>query len=90
MCVRWFSGFLFVSLVVNCAQAQKTNLKHVPPPRQAINQEMYAPYWTLEPGWHTDIELRNNRKSDVTVMPSLRTASGTEIPLHRRQFRRMR
>jgi hypothetical protein len=82
MRARWFSGFLFVSLVLSSAQAQKTNLKHVPPPpRKAVNQEMYAPYWTLEPGWHTDIELRNNRKSDLTVTPALRTASGTEIPL---------
>lgn len=23
-------------------------------------QEIYAAYWTMEPGWHTEIELRNN------------------------------
>ena len=30
------------------------------PRRAPTNQEVVAPFWTLEPGWDTQLELRNN------------------------------
>lgn len=45
-------------------------------------QESYAPYWTSEPGWTTELELKNNLlKAPLTVTPVLRLASGKEIAL---------
>ena len=45
-------------------------------------QESYAPYWTSEPGWTTELQLKNNLVSaPLTVTPVLRLASGREIPL---------
>jgi hypothetical protein len=44
--------------------------------------EQYAVYWTAEPGWKTEIHLRNNLPSQsLTVTPALRTADGTESAL---------
>src|SRR5207237_4255003 len=44
--------------------------------------EQYAVYWTAEPGWKTEIHLRNNLPSQsLTVTPALRTADGTESTL---------
>ena len=40
------------------------------------------PYWTSEPGWDTELQLKNNLASGpLTVTPVLRLASGEEIPL---------
>lgn len=45
--------------------------------------EQFAPYWTAEPGWHTELQLRNNLVSDdLTVRPSLRLSDGTEVDLN--------
>jgi hypothetical protein len=45
-------------------------------------QESFAPYWTSEPGWTTELQLKNNLPSKpLTVTPVLRLASGQEIPL---------
>ena len=45
-------------------------------------QESFAPYWTSEPGWTTELQLKNNLPSQsLTVTPVLRLASGHEIPL---------
>lgn len=45
-------------------------------------QEQFAPYWTSEPGWATELQLRSNLPSKpLTVTPVLRVASGREIPL---------
>ena len=45
-------------------------------------QESYAPYWTSEPGWTTELQLKNNLPSaSLTVTPVLRLASGKEIQL---------
>jgi hypothetical protein len=45
-------------------------------------QEQYVAYWTLEPGWTTYLEMRNNVLAhDVTVTPVLRAAVGTEFAL---------
>jgi hypothetical protein len=45
-------------------------------------QESFAPYWTSEPGWESELQLRNNiEKSPLTVTPVLRLANGREIVL---------
>lgn len=45
-------------------------------------QEVFAPYWTAEPGWETELQLKNNLTSgSLSVTPVLRLASGKEIPL---------
>ena len=41
-----------------------------------------ASYWSLEPGWNTELEIRNNLvERQLTVTPVLRTAAGREIAL---------
>ena len=53
-----------------------------PPTSPKLPQEMLAPYWTLEPGWDSELELRNNLlQESLTVQPVLRSASGEEFPL---------
>ncbi len=45
-------------------------------------QEVSAAYWTLEPGWNTDLEMRNNLHSrELTITPVLRNAAGQELSL---------
>jgi hypothetical protein len=45
-------------------------------------QEVSASYWTLEPGWNTELEMRNNlRYWELTITPVLRSAAGQELPL---------
>jgi len=45
-------------------------------------QEQFATYWTAEPGWHTDLQLRNNMANQtLTVTPVIRSADGSEISL---------
>src|ERR1700733_839406 len=62
-----------VAIVAVSAYAEK-------PVRQP--QESFAPYWTSEPGWDTELQLKNNLASGpLTVTPVLRVASGEEIPL---------
>ena len=44
--------------------------------------EQYATYWTSEPGWDTELQMKNNlAAAPLTVTPVLRLASGQEIPL---------
>jgi hypothetical protein len=44
--------------------------------------EQFAVYWTEEPGWHTDLQLRNNLAAkELVVTPALRSADGTEANL---------
>ena len=44
--------------------------------------EQYIAYWTAEPGWRTELQLRNNRvAADLTVTPALRSAGGDETAL---------
>jgi len=45
-------------------------------------QQMVVPYWTLEPGWDTELEVRNNMaQQKLTIIPVLRTPEGQEVPL---------
>ena len=46
------------------------------------SSEQYATYWTSEPDWDTELQLKNNLASaPLTVTPILRMASGREISL---------
>jgi hypothetical protein len=77
--------FLFSSLL--CAQSGPP--PHPPRPKlvgpakwEPSSQEISASYWTLEAGWNTDVEMRNNLTSrELTVTPVLRSASGQEVAL---------
>jgi len=45
-------------------------------------QEVVASYWSLEPGWNTELEIRNNlAERQLTVTPVLGTAAGRETAL---------
>jgi IPT/TIG domain-containing protein len=49
---------------------------------QPVDQEHFISYWTTEPGWNTELLLRNNLESkELTVVPALRTANGAETAL---------
>lgn len=68
------------------APPQQVNGQHPPLPSRpapaSADQEQFVPYWTTEPGWGSEIQLRNNQISrDLTVTVVLRTPSGTETNL---------
>ncbi|HSA92807.1 MAG TPA: hypothetical protein VLE48_07335 [Terriglobales bacterium] len=55
-----------------------------PPPNlgKVKDQTVYAPFWSLEPGWSTHLEVRNSlAEKRVTVTPVLRQFTGREILL---------
>jgi hypothetical protein len=88
LCARFPSAFLFfaVFLVIpsapQLAQAQSSLPQHKAPPPPATDQEQFLSYWTTEPGWTTELQLRNNLESrDLTVVPSVRSAAGVETAL---------
>jgi hypothetical protein len=71
---------------VGTATAQQAttpdNSKRAPRPLAAKQFEVFAPYWTLEPGWHSELMLRNNSSDkQVSVTPILRLSSGNEVKL---------
>jgi hypothetical protein len=69
-------AFLFTLLAVFAVSAAYAE-KPAPKP-----QEVFASYWTSEPGWDTELQLKNNLVSGpLTVTPFLRVASGEEIAL---------
>src|SRR5882724_3725718 len=42
-----------------------------------VDFEQFAVYWTEEPGWHTDLQLRNNLAAkELVVIPALRSPDG--------------
>ena len=44
--------------------------------------EQHAVYWTDEPGWHSELQLRNNLAAQsLTVTPYLRSSDGNEAAL---------
>ena len=50
--------------------------------RTAVEQSTYAPYWTTEAGWTTELQLRNNRFDiPVSITPVLVESSGKELRL---------
>jgi len=49
---------------------------------QPESWEQYVAYWTTEPGWHTELQLRNNLDpGDLVVTAALRTFDGKETAL---------
>jgi hypothetical protein len=83
-------AFLGVSLLAALSvQAQSTPPTHPPRPKvlgpakwTPSAQQVSVAYWTLEPGWSTTIEMRNNvAYHDLTVTPVLRSETGQETPL---------
>ena len=47
------------------------------------DNEQFAPYWTAESGWHTELQLRNNLSTgSMIVSPILRTSDGAETSLN--------
>ncbi|HEX3437192.1 MAG TPA: hypothetical protein VHT24_10540 [Pseudacidobacterium sp.] len=87
MLSRLLSAFvLFFTVLALVAQESSTsptpasnsmNGKFLPAP-----QEQFAPYWTTEGGWHSELQMRNNTAGrSLTVTPVLRDHTGTEYPL---------
>jgi hypothetical protein len=76
-------------LGVCCAEVlaqtpQPARQAHAPYPAkwEPNAQELFLPYWTVEQGWSTELEIRNNVAwRDLIVTPILRTAGGAEITL---------
>ena len=73
---------LFGAISLN-ASDKPPRPKHPLPPKPAawkpVQHESYVAYWTLEAGWNTRLEIRNNVPwHDLSVTPVLRTAAGTE------------
>ena len=67
----------FVCSSVESHASGPSDSRHQPKP-----QEVYAAYWTAEPGWHTELQIRNNYAAEtLEVQVVLRTANGSEIPL---------
>jgi hypothetical protein len=59
--------------------AAEKNDPHTPSP---LPQEQFAPYWTTEGGWDTELQMRNNiAGQSLTVTPVLRDSTGGEFPL---------
>lgn len=81
----WALFFLLPSgLLFSQDRPPRPTQPSIPPVRPILANELYIPYWTLEPGWHTGIEIRNNFKaSTLTVTPAIRTSAGAEIALPR-------
>jgi len=71
-------ALLFVATASNGASSPADAPK-VPPDKP---QRLIAPYWTLEPGWHTALEIRNNAATrSLTITPTLRSANGDQLAL---------
>jgi hypothetical protein len=50
--------------------------------RLPTQHEVVAPFWTLEPGWDTQLEVSNNlTQEDLEVTPVLRTSDGSDLSL---------
>jgi hypothetical protein len=82
----------FTSVLILCSftlRAQSGPPQHPPRPIvvgpakwEPLPQEISAAYWTLEPGWNTTLEIRNNvRYRELVITPVLRTSAGQEIAL---------
>jgi hypothetical protein len=79
----------FFVLACCLALAQGGPPAHPPRPKmlgpakwQPSAREISAAYWTLDPGWSTTLEMRNNViYHDLIVTPVLRSETGQETPL---------
>src|ERR1700733_3393501 len=80
--LRGLAIFFVVSSTLAAAQILSDKASSRSPLPQAKLQEVLAPYWSSEPGWDTELQLKNNlAAAPLTVTPVLRLASGEEIPL---------
>jgi len=76
---RTITATISILLVAFAAAQTPQASKHHP---AVAEHELFAPYWTAEAGWRTELQMRNNlAHGDLTVTPFLRTADGTEFPL---------
>lgn len=78
--------FFFAAVTATCQTEQprlvKPGTKVGLAEWKPTQQEVSTSYWTLEPGWNTELEIRNNlAERKLTVTPVLRTAGGREIAL---------
>src|SRR5215467_10159782 len=78
--------FALTTLASANAPAQESNARekqlHSQPPVDAVDQEQFVAYWTLEGGWGSELQLRNNMAAaDLTVTPALRSPDGAETAL---------
>jgi hypothetical protein len=72
-----------LSFVVAIAVFFIAHAAHAQRPTAPKPQEVFAPYWSSEPGWETELQLKNNlRATPLTVTPVLRLAQGEEITLN--------
>jgi len=86
---RAISATSFILLCSSLLGAQSAPPLHPPNPKvlgpakwNPSPQEVSAAYWTLEPGWSTTLEMRNNViHHDLTVTPVIRASTGQETPL---------
>jgi hypothetical protein len=79
-----FQTSLAVSQTLSKTQTSATEMTSptAPARKPPSEQELVAPFWTLEPGWGSQLEVRNNQaKADMEVTPVLRTSDGTELAL---------
>lgn len=85
--IRRFLVFAIVCCSSHLLSAQlkfPSQIRKPPNPKSLhiTAQKMFAPYWTAEPGWHSEIQLRNNLISgSLVVTPVLRLADGREYAL---------
>src|SRR5579885_1890439 len=83
----FLAASFLLSPIINFAQSGPPHRVATPPVLgpakwKPAHQEVSTAYWTLEPGWNTLIEMRNNLVyHDLTVTPVLRLATGQEKSL---------
>ena len=78
MATARFVGLAWVLLLVTPAIPTAAQQKKL----TVTDQVVFGAYWTAEPGWHTEFQLRNNLLSGpLTVTPVLRLSNGQEYPL---------
>ncbi|MFB3813817.1 MAG: hypothetical protein ACE14L_06870, partial [Terriglobales bacterium] len=74
------SLFVFALMVFPISDAFADKPGNGPSPK--ASKLGFATYWTVEPGWQSELELRNNlAKDNLTIQPVLYTSEGVEIPL---------
>jgi hypothetical protein len=83
--VTFWSAFLACSVLMPrpaAAEQRRPKPKLPAASWEPTPQEMFIPYWTLEPAWETALEIRSNVPNHpITVTPVLRVASGADFPL---------
>ncbi len=77
---RFFSPLTFILLILLGVHSAIVFAQS--PQSESGDHEQVAAYWTTEPGWRTELQLRNSLASEeLTVTPALRNADGAETAL---------